>query len=324
MKSLRTLLAKRSSSSDDMTFDLLCLGNLTIDDVVLPDQTTRLGCFGGDTIYAALGASCWSASVRFVAPIGSDFPPENIAELRRHGLETLGLPRRAIPGIHNRVVYSDNNNRTWFLESDPADFFALSPGVEDIPPGYLDAKGFLILAMDLAAQEALAPELHHYGVVAIDPQEDYIAGNELRLLELIQHAGIFMPSLEEVVRILGHQHLERACRQFADCGPPVVVVKLGSDGSLIYHQPSDHFWRIPAYPTAVVDTTGAGDAYCGGFMATYIQSGDLIEAGLAGSVSASFAVEDFGFTRLLSIRQEEARSRLAALESLYKKALSDQ
>ncbi len=297
-----------------MTLNLICLGNLCIDDIVLPDGTVRPSCFGGDAIYAALGASLWSDAVRFVAPAGSDFPQEKLDTLRRQQLETDGVSRRGIPGIHNRVIYVDGDNRSWFLESNPDDFFALSPTMKDIPPAYLDAGGFLILAMDLAAQEKLVTGLKSHGLVALDPQEDYIAGNERRLLLLIEQVDIFMPSLEEVARLLGHRDAEKACRQLAARGPGVVVVKLGSAGSLVYERAGDRTINIPICPTRVVDTTGAGDAYCGGFMARYIQTGDLLQAALAGAVSASFAVEDFGLEHMFTVRRDEAQARLADCE----------
>ena len=181
-----------------MPYDLVCLGNLSIDDVVLPDRTTRLNCFGGDTIYAALGARWWSDAVRFVAPVGADFPQENLDYLYHSGIETRGLPRRTIPGTHYRVIYADNYQRTWITLNAEKDFGALSPTIADIPDDYLKAHAFLILAMDLAAQEALAPVLRVQGMVALDPQEEYIPGNETRVMSMLKNVDIFLPSQEEV------------------------------------------------------------------------------------------------------------------------------
>jgi sugar/nucleoside kinase (ribokinase family) len=302
-----------------VNYDLICLGNLTIDDVVLPDQSQRLGCFGGDTIYSALGAACWSDRVGFVSPVGTDFPAEHTARLETSGWDTRGLPKRSIPGIRNWVIYQDNNNRKWILESNPDDFFELSPTLEDIPADYYQSQGFMILAMDLAAQEMLAPELRRHGLVAVDPQEDYIEGNIERILAMLQNVDIFLPSQEEVFRLLGHHDYERACRQFAGYGASIVVVKMGSEGSLIYHHAKNQFWHIPIYETKVVDATGAGDAYCGGFRAMYVKTGDLLQAGLAGAVSASFAIEGFGLTHMFDIDPEAAQARFDALKAVCEK-----
>ncbi len=300
-----------------MPLDLVCLGNLSIDDVFLPDGSSRLNCFGGDTIYAALGARWWSDAVRFVAPAGSDFPEEHLAYLNQAGMETRGLPRRSIPGVHYRVVYADNYQRTWTMLSADGDFDQLSPTVADIPDDYLDSRAFLILAMELAAQESLAPALRVHGVVALDPQEEYIPGNEKRVMDLLRNVDIFLPSEEEVALLLGHRDCEKACRRFADCGPRLIAVKMGDRGSLLYDSKDNRFYPIRAFKTKAVDTTGAGDTYSGGFMAMYVRSADLLKAGLAGTVSASFAVEGFGLTHMFSITPRDAEERLHTWEENY-------
>ncbi len=302
-----------------MKYDLICLGNLTIDDVILPDGTKKMGCFGGDTIYSALGAALWKSRVGFVAPVGTDFPQEHLAHFQSFGWDTRGLAKRSIPSIRNIVVYKDNDNREWTVESDPSDFFELSPTMDDIPLDYLQSSAFMILAMDLAAQEILSHALRKYGLVAVDPQEDYIYCNIDRILAMLKNVDIFLPGEEEVFRILGHRNNEKACFQFANYGAGIVVVKMGSDGSLIYSQTTDQFWRIPAYKTDVVDPTGAGDAFCGGFMAKYSKTGDLFASGLAGAVSASFAIEEFGLAHMFAIDKLKAQQRYEELIELANK-----
>lgn len=300
--------------------DLICLGNLTIDDIVHPDGATRMGCFGGDAIYAALGASYWTDAVQFVAPVGADFPPEHLSRLKQARWDVSGLPRRQVQSIRNWVVYEYDGQRSWILRSNPDDFLELSPTWEDIPPAFRDTKAAMILAMDLAAQEALATRLKATGaLVALDPQEDYIAGNQARILKMLSHVDIFLPSQEEVYRLLGHRDYPRAAREFAGYGCETVVVKMGGEGSLIFDQVTGRCIELPVYPATVTDTTGAGDAYCGGFLAMYVQSQDLVKAGLAGSVSASFAIEDFGLAHMFQVDRSTAEQRLSELAALYSK-----
>jgi sugar/nucleoside kinase (ribokinase family) len=294
-----------------MTINLLCLGNLTIDDIVLPDGTTRMACFGGDTIYASLAASYWIDQVQFVAPLGNDFPLAHLAKLSQSGWSLQGLPRRDVPSIRNWVIYENDGRRTWVLRSDPGNFSSLSPTPADIPPAFQSPKAALILAMDLKSQEQLVTTLKAKGtLIALDPQENYIYGNEARIFKMLSDVDIFFPSQIEISRLLGHDNYQRAAQEFADIGCQVVVIKMGGEGSLIYQKSTAQIWKIPAYPTTVIDTTGAGDAYCGGFMAMYLDSGNLQKSGLAGTVSASFAVEDFGLSHMFSIAREMARDRL--------------
>jgi sugar/nucleoside kinase (ribokinase family) len=256
--------------------------------------------------------------VQFVAPVGTDFPAAHLDLLQQSGWDLDGMPRRSIPSIRNWVVYEYDGRRTWILRSDPGDFFELSPRLDDIPSGYRHPKAYVLLAMDLAAQENLAPRLKQSGaIVALDPQEDYIAGNHARIFKLLKSVDIFMPSEEEVYRLLGRRDPLKAAQEFAAYGCRMVVVKLGGDGSLIYDAGTRQSWHIPVYATHVVDTTGAGDSYIGGFMAAYVQSGDPVQAGLAGSVSASFAIEAFGLSHMFVVDAAAARQRLERLAAVY-------
>src|SRR5690242_6914296 len=94
---------------------LVCLGNLTIDDVVLPGGIERPGCTGGDALYATLAARAWESSTEFVAPIGRDFPESIAAEMRRAGLSHEGLAMRDSPTLRNRVEYFADGGRVWTL-----------------------------------------------------------------------------------------------------------------------------------------------------------------------------------------------------------------
>jgi sugar/nucleoside kinase (ribokinase family) len=300
-----------------MAIELVSLGNVTIDDTVLPDGTTRMACFGGDTIYASLSASFWNNNIQLVTPIGNDFPEVHLHRLKETGWDLSGVSLRPLPTMRNWVVYEFDGRRTWITRSNPDDFYELSPKPEDIPNAFLDAKSFLILAMDLTSQEILAPFLKSLGaVVCLDPQEDNVLGNQERVFKILSSVDIFLPSQEEVHRLLGHNDYERAARELSKFGPKIVGVKLGEKGSLIFDSERDQFLKIPVYKTNVVDTTGAGDSFCGGFMAMYMRCGELYKSGLAGAVSASFAIEDFGTTRLFNVKREEAEERLKELLAL--------
>ena len=279
---------------------LVCLGNLTIDDLVLPDGRAVPGCIGGDALYAALAARMWEPTAEMVAPVGRDFPPSILAEIAATGLSDRGLPRRNVPTLHNRIAYRDNGDRTWTSFFSDADFDALSPMPEDIPEPYRAAEAFLVLAMTLPAQERLVAHLKAKtrALVALDPQEDYIAGNEAALRRLIAQVDLFMPSAEEVRRLLGHEDWVVAAETFAALGPETVVIKLGAEGCLVHHRGGT--FRAPAAPATARDTTGAGDCFCGAFAASLVIDGwDLTRATQRGAQAASRAIADYGVAAML-------------------------
>lgn len=294
---------------------LVCLGNLTIDDVVLPDGTERPGCTGGDALYASLAARLFEPRTEMVAPVGSDWPASTSLQIRTAGLSEAGLLPRDIPSLHNRVAYDADGGRVWTLFNGDDAFHILSPTVTDIPQSFLKAEIFLILAMTLEAQIDLVHGLKDRpgSLVALDMQEDYIRGNEQVLRNLIGQCDIFMPSADEAQQLLGHQDWEAAARTFADLGPQVVVLKLGADGVLVHDRATDRMIRVPPFPGQVVDTTGAGDSFCGGFLAALLQDrGDLESAARAGAVAAAFAVSDYGADPMFKAEPGEARRRLQA------------
>jgi ribokinase len=291
--------------------DLLCLGNVTIDDVTLADETTQAGCLGGDAIYATVAARLWSDAVAMVAPVGCDFPTAQMSRLAAAEFDPHGLPVRDIPTRRNAVTYHRNGSRVWRVLSDPGDLEALSPTTADIPPSLMRTRFALVLAMGLRAQEELVAGLRAHDVpVALDPQEDYVAGNEQRILSMLRSVEVFLPSEIEAERLLGHRDFERAARQFADRGCSVVAIKLGAQGVLVYDAKTDRFLRAAAAPAQVLDTTGAGDTFSGGFMAVYARTRDLDAATAAGLVAASFAVEGFGSMHLCRVTRQCAARRL--------------
>lgn len=293
---------------------LVCLGNFTIDDVVLPDGREKPGCMGGDALYATLGARLWEQSCELVAPVGNDFPADIAKRMREAGLADAGMSHRDLPTLRNRVEYFADGSRHWTLYASEGEFDKLSPRPMDVPASYRNAGAFMILAMTLSAQQDLVADLRTNtgAIVALDPQEDYIKGNEAAIRALVSQTDVFMPSAEEVQRLLGRSDWDAAARTLAELGPQVVVIKLGAEGCLIYDRRRDAQFRVPAFPVSnVVDTTGAGDSFCGAFMAHYLQDPTRPEeAARAGAVAASFAVEGYGVDPLFQAIPSRMHERL--------------
>lgn len=292
---------------------LLCFGNLTIDDVVLPDGRTRESCTGGDCFYAAVAARLFDPKVEMIAPVGTDLPDEVRARIIRAGLSLDGLTARDALTIRNRVTYDEDGGRRWALLTPESDFHLLSPTPDDVPEAWGAAPSALVLAMTLEAQETLVAALsaQKNTLVALDPQEDYIIGNEQRLLSMVARTNLFLPSEIEIERLLGHRDARRAAHQLAELGPNLVVIKQGADGVTVFDAARNQIAEVPAIAGAVLDTTGAGDSFCGAFMAVYSRNpNDPVRAAAAGVAAASFTVSDFGVDGLLVAEPAEAVGRM--------------
>lgn len=291
---------------------LVCLGNLSLDDIVRPDGSRHLGQPGGDALYGCLAARLFDPSAEFVAPVGADEPPALRAIIEQSGLSIEGMSRRSAPTLRNSFVYGSDDTRDAALMSTTADFDLLSPRPADVPERYRRTRAFMILAMTLDAQVDLVSAFraeHPETMIALDPQDEYIAGHVDEVLALVAKVDVFLPSLDEVRELLGHEDALQAARFFAELGPNIVVIKMGGRGSLSYHAGTGQTVWLPACPARVVDTTGAGDAFCAGFLAALLRDGSLEAAARAGAVAASFAVESFGLSALAAATPSSIRKR---------------
>jgi sugar/nucleoside kinase (ribokinase family) len=168
--------------------------------------------------------------------------------------------------------------------------------------------------MPLDIQAVLVTRLRELGVpiIALDPHDEYISGHERELEELLPSVTLFLPSRHEAELLFGRDDPERAAAAFTTAGPKAVVVKLGAEGSIVCAAdlPTRH---VPPVRVRSIDPTGCGDAFCGGFVAAYVEGADPVTAACHGTVSASFAAETRGALAALPLNQETARRRLAAL-----------
>lgn len=326
-----------------MAPDFVVCGNLTIDDVVTADGAVAADQCGGNGLFAALGMWLWQESVGLVAGAGTNYPRAWLEQLAHAGIDTAGV--YDVPEAHalrSRVFYREDGSRTDRLADvtlsetaaavidQSSDFSAMgsaehrrawplySPSPARVPDGWSTAAGYHLSPGPHEQVTALAASLRAsspQAVITIDwpwwnAAEDDFAH------ELLAAASAVLPGAEELARwpVAGTaEQTEAALTSLS----PVVVVKRGSQGSDVY----DHGARthVPVRATDVVDPTGAGDAFCGGFVVGLARTGDPVEAAKYGSVSASYVIEAFGALDVLSVDRGLVPERL---EELNHKAMT--
>jgi fructoselysine-6-P-deglycase FrlB-like protein/sugar/nucleoside kinase (ribokinase family) len=299
------------------TPSVIVVGNLTLDDVVLPDGRTRMGATGGNTLYAALGARPWRSDVGLVTRRGEDFPAEDLEHLRALGLALEGVVDIPGPTVRNWVVYEQGGERHWIYRTPPERYREVAVQPADLPDAWLTAAlppHVHVAAMPLDAAEAIVERLRGEApacVITLDTHEDYVAGYRERLLALASRVDAFLPSREELADLVGYDEPVRALAELSRLPTPAIVAKLGADGCLVWDARAGQLSRVGASEGAVVDTTGAGDAFCGGFLAGLSDGLGPAEAARRGTVSASFAVAGFGSLALGELTAAAVSARLA-------------
>jgi sugar/nucleoside kinase (ribokinase family) len=280
---------------------LVCIGNLTIDEAVSP-AGERVESVGGDALFAALAARVSGGNPTILAPLGNDAMPALLAAIRSAGTDPTALPRRDLPTVRNVVRYDEAGGRVWDLVLGDAHFEELSVHPADVSDAVLAAPGLLLCGMALHAQLELAAWLRARtpATVYFDPQEDYIAGHEAALLDAVRACDVFLPSEIEAIALAGTAELNAAAATFLGLGPQVVVIKLAAAGCLVATSERPEPTVVSADVVEPVDSTGAGDAFCGAFAAEHLRSGDPYAAAAAGAAAARIAVGAPGIGGLLA------------------------
>lgn len=298
---------------------VIIVGNLTIDDVIQPDGSSQMGTLGGNTVHAAAAALTWTGEVGVVARCGTDFPAAALARLREAGADTAGLRPIDGPTVRNWVIYEADGTRTWVYRTPRGRSAEVAPQPSDVPSAWLErtpAPVVHVAAMPLPAATALVRSVRERApraVITLDTHEDWPRGGEV--LEVARLVDVFIPSREELSTLFGYEDPERGAAELVSGGVTCVVVKVGGDGALVARA-GEAPVRVPAAPVTVVDPTGAGDSFCGGFAAGLALGEDPVAAARRGCATAAAAIGAAGSLRLLD-RGPIARDLLAGTRDDY-------
>jgi sugar/nucleoside kinase (ribokinase family) len=305
---------------------------------------------GGNLLYAAGGLRVWEMDIGLLGRVGEDYPFQWRRDFEERGFDTRGL--KVLPGsldLRSFRAYSENfecsrnNPVTHFarrqmtfpkallgyqppasVEEDPRRPHPHAPTVGDIPKDYLEASAVHICPMDFTSQGQLLVSFKAGSAttVTLDPEPAYMNPGFLKdLRELLNGLTAFLPSQEELQSLFWGKtnDLWEMVEALGAYGCEFFAIKSGGLGQYLYDAVGKQRWEIPAYPSRMADPTGAGDAFCGGFLAGYRKTYDPLEAALHGNVSASLKVEGSGAFYPLDVMPGLAQARLDALRNLVHK-----
>ena len=293
--------------------NLLVVGSTAFDTIETPHAAAKR-CLGGSSTYFALAARMFT-NVRLVSVIGEDFPSEHRQLLESRGIDLGGLETK--PGKtfawHGRYS-ADMNSRTT-LDVQLNTFGDFQPKV---PAKFRDSR-FVFLANGApATQMSVLDQVDSPEFVVADTMDLWIERERDGLCALMKRIHGLIVNDQEVKQLTGESNLIKAGKAALAMGPSLVIVKKGEHGCFVF-SPYFHY-ALPAYPTEkVLDPTGAGDSFAGGFMG-YLASCDTVSlwnmkrAVAYGTVSASLTVEAVGVDAI-------ARADRAVIERRYQDLL---
>ncbi len=289
---------------------VLVVGSVAFDSVKTPEREAN-DAIGGSATYFSAAASFY-APVDVIAVVGNDFPLESLDFLRERQVDISGLEIREGKTFRWAGEYAADMNDRRTIDTQLNVFSGFKPVLADRHR----AHDHVFLAnLDPDVQRDVLSQADRPGIVACDTMDFWISGNRASLLSTLSRVDVLIINDQEALQLVDDNNLVRASERILELGPRAVVVKRGAHGATLCTR--DAWYGIPSYPvTTVVDPTGAGDTFAGGFMGYLAQSGDrgvgaLKRAMVHGSVMASFNVEDFSVRRLVSLTEEEIADRHA-------------
>jgi len=268
---------------------------------------------GGAATYISRSAANFVDSQGIVSVVGGDFPKSELAELEANGISIEGIEvREEEKSFFWAGRYHTNMNQRDTLITDLnvlADFNPI------LPESYRRAEYLMLGNLTPEIQLNVLNQMNQRPkMVALDTMNFWMDVALDSLLTVLRHIDILMINEEEARQLSREYSLSRAAELIHQMGPKYLIIKKGEHGAFLFHE--RELFSIPALPVAdVIDPTGAGDTFAGGFMGYLSDSDDLSfdnfkRAMVYASVMGSFCVEDFSLGRLKTLTSAEIEERV--------------
>jgi sugar/nucleoside kinase (ribokinase family) len=294
---------------------VLVVGSVALDSVRTPHGEV-VDALGGSASYFSLAARHFTP-VQVVAVVGEDFPPASLELLRRCGVDTSGLSVQ--PGRTFRWAgeYGADLGYARTLATELNVFAGFHPALSG---EQRRARTLFLANIDPELQLEVLEQAERPRLVACDTMNYWIDAKREVLLEVLRRVDVCLLNDAEARQLSGEAQLPRAARVLLEMGMQRLVIKKGEHGALFFSR-DDRFF-CPAFPhEQLVDPTGAGDSFAGGFLG-YLdrEAGEAAlpfrQAMVCGTALASLCVEAFSPERLAEIGRDEIAARIQAVRSL--------
>jgi sugar/nucleoside kinase (ribokinase family) len=296
---------------------LVVVGSIAFDAIKTPFGE-RERALGGAAVHFSLAAS-YFGEVRVVGPVGDDFGEDEYAVLRRHGVNTDDVEH--VPGGKTffwAAEYEWNLNIRHTLDTQLGVFADFQPKLSDASK---QADTLFLANIQPDLQRDVREQCTGARLAGLDSMNFWIESARESLLKTIATVDLVLLNDDEVRMLTEEPTLIRGAHQIMELGPSVVIAKQGEYGAALFTESG--FFSLPAYPLeTVIDPTGAGDSFAGGFFGYLDSQGGatddatLRRAMTYGSAVASFWVEEFGCERAESLTREDIDERYEAFRRM--------
>jgi sugar/nucleoside kinase (ribokinase family) len=281
--------------------DLAVIGHFSVDTLHLPTRTAPFVILGGAVTYTSLAAKNLDLQTQIISRVGEHFPQAYLWWLEQEGVNVAAVTRHPdeattefeltyTPNFNDRTLKLKNKGHTLTLQDIPKDFYAKAVHL-----------GPIANEITLEVAEELKK---HCEILSLDPQgltrsfdtQGNVYENAAEVdNDIFSLINIYKSSKDEIYALTGELELKSAIRAIHDVGVETVIVTNGAKGAVLSVEGAQY--TVAACPSDVlVDPTGAGDVFIGGFLTEYLKGKESLWCGAVGSAAASLIVESIGPT----------------------------
>lgn len=295
---------------------ILIVGSMAFDDLELPAGSER-DVVGGSATYASFAASTF-ASVRVVAVVGDDFSGPTLEAMRGRGIDTTGVEHAAGRTFRWAGRYDADLVHRTTLDTQLNVFATFRP---KLPPLFQDSPIVLLGNIHPTLQLEVLDQVRSPRLVVADTMNYWIQGEPEALAAMMKRIDTLVVNDEEARELSGKHNISRAARDILARGPKRLVIKRGEHGALLFDDQGT--FAAPGFPLEdVVDPTGAGDSFAGGFIGYLAGQPEvtplaLRRAMIHATATASFCVEAVGTRRVAALTRADVAARVTAIHALY-------
>ena len=285
---------------------ILVVGSIAIDTLETP-MGIRNDILGGSASFFSIAASLF-APIKMVGVVGADYPKKGHDMFLSRGINMENVQISDGRTFRWGGRYSNDYSSRDTLFTELGVFESFSPEIKaaDRRSPFVFLGNIHPVLQLIVADLMISPEY-----IISDTMNLWIDLFPDKLNDVIKKSDVFLINHEEAEQLSGTADIISASKIFLEMGPTVVVIKMGADGSYVAQTNESVF--VPVYPIEkLVDPTGAGDSFAGGFVGCLSQQSvpDFVEAVICGSAMASFCVEGFGVESLLCASNERLAARI--------------
>jgi sugar/nucleoside kinase (ribokinase family) len=294
---------------------LVIVGSLAFDTIQTPSER-RERIVGGSGTYCSLAASFFTPA-KIVGVVGEDFPKDVLALFKRRKIDIRGLEIRKGKTFHWEGQYGHDPNQRETIRTELNVFGDFRP---KLPAPYRASDIVFLANIDPDLHDDILSQLQRPALVAMDTIKLWITTKPEAIWRALAKVDILFVNDEEVRLLTGETNLVKASKKILSAGPKLLVAKKGEHGAVVFGR-DFVFGVLGRVCETVVDPTGAGDSFAGGFLGYLDKMGKLTRpnlrrAAVYGSVLASFTIEDFGIERLKKLKPAEIEERFVEFRRL--------